>query len=161
METAENDAQAVNQIFNKRIERLQSFDRLVGLVASDLKELKYNATQYEAKQATFEKKILAAKTEILDLDEQIRRKKIEVAGSFNNLRDDLSRREQALFKAQAELAVSQAQVKVRADEAERLIGKAEKVIGKTAVAEVSEPAETPAEPEKRGPGRPRKDTVNA
>lgn len=160
--------ETVIEFVSKRVERLTALEKLVYATAADMKEMKYQVTQYDAKVRTFESQILAKKAEIVDLDEQIRRKKIEVAGSFNNLRDDLSRRELALTKALAELKVSQENTKARAAEAEALIIKAEKAIGdrqsappppKVVQLVPAAPATAPVMPEKRSPGRPRKEVA--
>ena len=135
--------ETVVEFVSKRVERFNALEKTIVAAAADMKELKYQVMQYDAKVKTFEGQILAKKAEISNLDEQIRRKKIEVAGSFNNQRDDISRRELALTKALAELKVAQENTKSRAKTAEELIVKAELAIGRA------------AEPEKRGPGRPR------
>jgi chromosome segregation ATPase len=122
---------------NKRIERIDSFERLIGLMREDLKEWRYKAVQLEAENATHTKNILAKKEEIAKLEEEIRRKKIEVAGSFNNFRDDLTAREQKLTKSLAELKVREDQVKERTKAVEELMVKAEKVLPKSKAKEVA------------------------
>lgn len=160
---------SVAEFVSKRVERLTSFERACVAMASDLKEMKYQIQQWDAKIKTNEGKILGQKEEMRDLEEQIRRKKIEVAGSFNNIRDDLQRRELALVKREAELVVRENQVKIRANTAEELINKAERVIGKQhkpePVVEAPAPVVAVAVPEpvleKRGPGRPKKEAASA
>lgn len=149
---------------SKRLERFAALEKNCVAVASDMKELKYQLQQWEAKVETFACQILAKKAEIAELDEQIARRKVEAAGSFNNFRDDLSRREAELTKAIAELRVQQEQVKSRSSTAEYLINKAEKAIGKIRP-EVIVPSlagvgsEAPAEA-KRGPGRPKSESAD-
>ena len=168
------DQPNVAEFVSKRIERFNSFEKLCKVMADDLREMKYQVTQYEAKVQTYEKQILLKKTEIGELDETIRRRKIEATGSFNNIAGDLNRREMELVKATAELQVRERNVVNRAATAEQLISKAEKVIGRPAApvtesveaqAPVSEPVE--AAPESPVPvavkqrGRPRKVPVTA
>jgi len=176
-----SDQPNVVEFVSKRVERFNSFERLCKVMADDLKEMKYQVTQYEAKVQTYEKQILARKAEIAELDETIRRRKIEATGSLNNIAGDLQRREMELVKRLSELEVRERNVKARALEAEALVVKAENVINKSApvaprfapvsipnetlsaAAEssvaVAEPvvAESPAPEVKRGPGRPRKE----
>lgn len=140
-----SDQENVPAVLTKRVERLGNFLKMADVVLADMKEQKFLNGQIEAKVQTLENRILACKAEIAALDEQIRQKKIEAAGSFNSFRDDLTRREQALMKREAELLVSEQNLKARAKQAEELISKAEKAI-----------APAPAPVEKRGPGRPAK-----
>lgn len=128
----------VAEFVSKRLELFNSLEKVVGKVSADMKELKYQVNQYEAKVKTFEGQILAKKAEIAELDEAIRRKKIDVAGSFNNLRDDLNAREQAFIKREAELSVLEQNVRDRAEQAEALIVKAERALPKNSKAK--EPA---------------------
>lgn len=173
-----SDQPNVAEFVSKRIERFNAFERLCKVMAEDLKEMKYQVTQYEAKVQTYEKQILAKKSEIVDLDEKIRQRKIEAVGSLNNIAGDLNRREIELVKAKAELHVREENVKARAAEAESLIVKAEKVISRqtTVVAPIVEPVSLPvialepvieattpsvivATEVKRGRGRPKKEAM--
>lgn len=175
------DQQNVAEFVSKRVERFNAFERLCKVMAEDLKEMKYQVTQYEAKVKTYESQILLRKSDIAELDETIRRRKIEAVGSLNSISGDLNRREIELVKSLAELKVREDNVKLRAATAESLITKAEKAIGRQAPepaavavreanAPVSDtelsapaPAPTPAPVvTKRSPGRPKKGvTVNA
>lgn len=173
-----SDQPNVAEFVSKRIERFNRFENLCKVMADDLKEMKYQVTQYEAKVQTYEKQILLKKAEISELDETIRRRKIEAAGSLANVAGDVQRREIELVKRTAELEVRERNVKLRAAETENLLLKAEKVIGqKSAPASVPAPvveevvreansptadieASTPAPVEaKRGRGRPKKEVA--
>lgn len=169
-----SDQPNVAEFVSKRIERFNRFENLCKLMADDLKEMKYQVTQYEAKVQTYEKQILLKKGEIAELDETIRRRKIEAAGSLANVAGDVQRREMELVKRTAELEVRERNVKLRAAETENLLVKAEKVIGQKAspapvvaepVREANAPASdteasTPAPVEaKRGRGRPKKEVA--
>lgn len=162
-----SDQPNVAEFVSKRIERFNRFESLCKVMAEDLKEMKYQVTQYEAKVQTYEKQILLKKAEIGGLDEAIRRRKIEAAGSLANVAGDVNRRETELVKRTAELEVRERNVKLRAAETESLLVKAEKVIGRQAQtpasvnveASIPEPvieAEAPALEVKRGRGRPKK-----
>lgn len=160
----------IAEFVGKRVERFDSLGKLCAAVALDLKEMRHQVMQYEAKVNTFINQILAKKQEIAELEEQIKRKKIEAAGSFNNFRDSLQARELVMVKREAELVIREGNVKARAQEAENLISKAERVIGKqeakieapkpVAVAPAPAPVVVAPAPapvaEKRGPGRPKK-----
>ena len=84
---------------------------------------------------------MAHKGEIKELEEAIRLKKIEVSGSFNNVRDSLTAREDALVKRVAELEVREQQVKSRSEQVEALMTKVEKALPKKIVADESKSKE--------------------
>ena len=138
------DQPNVADFVSKRIERFNSFEKLCKIMADDLKEMKYQVTQYEAKVQTYEKQILLKKSEIAELDETIKRRKIEATGSFNNIAGDLNRREMDLVKKMAELQIRERNVVSRAAAAEQLISKAEKVIGRQSAEPVAESVVLPA-----------------
>lgn len=120
----------VGEVVSKRLEMYGSLGKLLEKVAADLKELKYQVNQYDAKVKTYEGKILAAKAEILELDEAIRQRKIEVTGSFNGIRDEHTAREEGFVKREQELSVREMNLKVRSAKIEEMMVKAEKAVGK-------------------------------
>jgi hypothetical protein len=125
-EVAENP----NVVIAKSVQRLDDLIRLAGAVASDLKEQRYSFMQREAKVKTFEDQILARKQLLAELDEQIRLKKVQVAGSFNTFRDELERRQQALIKAEAEVSVARKNADEKARKADEMIAQAESILNK-------------------------------
>lgn len=118
----------VPAVINKRVERFNSFMKQAELVMADMKEQKYLNQQIEAKVNTCEARILAAKAELLELEEKIRQKKIEVGGSFNAIRDDLTKREVALNARVAEVEVRERTAAEKLKKADEMIDKAEKAI---------------------------------
>ncbi len=74
----------ISTMVSKRVERFTRLAKDLASAADDLKELKYQVQQYDAKVQTFSNQILAKKAEIEVLDETIRRRKIEAAASNSN-----------------------------------------------------------------------------
>jgi hypothetical protein len=119
-----------NVVIPKRIQRLEELIHTAAFVAADLREQKYLSYQIEARVKTSENRLRALSQEIEELEEQVRRKRIEAAGSFNNFRDDLTRRELELNKRQAELEVRERNVFERSKIAEDKIAQVDALLKK-------------------------------
>ena len=120
----------INEVVSKRVDLFEQLGKILVKCSADLKELKYQVNQYDAKVRTLEGHIMERKTTIKELDEAIRLKQIEVSGSFNSVRDSLTSREEALVKRMAELEVREQQVKSRSEQVEALMTKVEKAMPK-------------------------------